>query len=205
MARVKEIQDKEKAPKVDRGAAKRFVRSALWQQAQKKKKLGNDDEEGQESTSSILCSGSCCVVVVASVWLGVVDVTGEGVNDCGPRFPPNCSVTALLCVLRLCAAPVGCTLMMPLCVVFLSQVCVALVYCISVVWLMVFHSVLSSCLCVALVFCFPFPKLSLEPADGVLMPTLCFAVEAFLNFLCASEPCISYASFHSFCMLRASS
>ena len=33
MTRVKEIQEKEKAPKIDQGAAKRFVRSALWQQA----------------------------------------------------------------------------------------------------------------------------------------------------------------------------
>lgn len=35
MNRVKEIQDKEKAPKLDVSASKRFVRSALWQAAQK--------------------------------------------------------------------------------------------------------------------------------------------------------------------------
>ena len=33
MARVKEIEDKAKAPKIDRPAVKRFVRNALWQQA----------------------------------------------------------------------------------------------------------------------------------------------------------------------------
>ncbi|RUS83640.1 hypothetical protein EGW08_008608 [Elysia chlorotica] len=36
MARVKEIEDKKKAPKLDKSASKRFVRSALWQAAQKK-------------------------------------------------------------------------------------------------------------------------------------------------------------------------
>ena len=36
MDRVKEIQDKEKAPKVNVNAAKRFVRNALWEKAHKK-------------------------------------------------------------------------------------------------------------------------------------------------------------------------
>ncbi|CAL1528406.1 unnamed protein product [Lymnaea stagnalis] len=36
MQRVKEIEDKKKAPKLDKEGAKRFVRSALWQAAQKK-------------------------------------------------------------------------------------------------------------------------------------------------------------------------
>jgi hypothetical protein len=31
MNRVKDIQDKANAPKVDKGAAKRFVKSSLWQ------------------------------------------------------------------------------------------------------------------------------------------------------------------------------
>ena len=35
MGRLKEIQDKEKAPKLDQGVAKRIVRHALWEQAQK--------------------------------------------------------------------------------------------------------------------------------------------------------------------------
>ncbi|ESO96465.1 hypothetical protein LOTGIDRAFT_203791 [Lottia gigantea] len=35
MARVKEIQDKALAPKLDKPAAKRFVKSALWQAAVK--------------------------------------------------------------------------------------------------------------------------------------------------------------------------
>ena len=35
MGRVKEIEDRAKAPKIDKGAAKRFVRNALWQQAHK--------------------------------------------------------------------------------------------------------------------------------------------------------------------------
>ena len=38
MTRVKEIEDKKKAPKLDKSASKRFVRSALWQAAQKKGK-----------------------------------------------------------------------------------------------------------------------------------------------------------------------
>ena len=36
MGRVKEIEDKEKAPKLDKEASKRFIRSALWLEAQKK-------------------------------------------------------------------------------------------------------------------------------------------------------------------------
>ena len=36
MNRVKEVEEKQKAPKLNKDAAKRFVRSALWQQAQQK-------------------------------------------------------------------------------------------------------------------------------------------------------------------------
>ncbi|VDH98015.1 Hypothetical predicted protein [Mytilus galloprovincialis] len=35
MNRVKDIQDKAKAPKLDKGAAKRFVKSSLWEAAKK--------------------------------------------------------------------------------------------------------------------------------------------------------------------------
>jgi len=35
MSRVKEIQDKQLAPRLDVGASKRFVRNALWDTAQK--------------------------------------------------------------------------------------------------------------------------------------------------------------------------
>ena len=35
MGRVKEIQDKELAPRIDVSASKRFVRNALWDAAQK--------------------------------------------------------------------------------------------------------------------------------------------------------------------------
>ena len=38
MNRVKEIQEKQNAPKIDKAASKRFVRSALWQMAHKKAK-----------------------------------------------------------------------------------------------------------------------------------------------------------------------
>ncbi|ELU03495.1 hypothetical protein CAPTEDRAFT_102365 [Capitella teleta] len=44
MKRVKDITDKEKAPKLDKDASKRFVRSALWQEAQKKKKNKKNGE-----------------------------------------------------------------------------------------------------------------------------------------------------------------
>lgn len=46
MNRVKEIQDKAKAPKVNAGAAKRMVKSALWQAAQKKV-----EQQGRGETS----------------------------------------------------------------------------------------------------------------------------------------------------------
>jgi len=38
MARVKEIEDKAKMARLDQSAAKRFIKSALWQQAQQKSK-----------------------------------------------------------------------------------------------------------------------------------------------------------------------
>ena len=49
MGRVKEIQDKEKAPKLNQSAAKRFVRNALWEQAHKK---ATDDQPKDLTPSS---------------------------------------------------------------------------------------------------------------------------------------------------------
>merc|ERR1712142_1066395 len=52
MNRVKEVEEKQKAPKINKDAAKRFVRNALWQQAQQKThktELGGGG--GGESTS----------------------------------------------------------------------------------------------------------------------------------------------------------
>ncbi|XP_052769379.1 nuclear nucleic acid-binding protein C1D-like [Mya arenaria] len=46
MNRVKEVQDKEKAPKLNVMASKRFIKSALWQAAQKQ-----DNEQDQETGS----------------------------------------------------------------------------------------------------------------------------------------------------------
>lgn len=43
MGRVKEIQDKVNAPKLDKNASKRFVKSALWQAAQNKVKGNRND------------------------------------------------------------------------------------------------------------------------------------------------------------------
>lgn len=40
MARVKEIEDKKKAPKLNKAVSKRFVRSALWKAAQSKTEKG---------------------------------------------------------------------------------------------------------------------------------------------------------------------
>ncbi|XP_067680523.1 nuclear nucleic acid-binding protein C1D-like [Haliotis asinina] len=52
MNRVKEIQDKAKAPKVNSGAAKRMVKSALWQAAQKKVHPRGRDEAGPSQSHS---------------------------------------------------------------------------------------------------------------------------------------------------------
>ncbi|KAL4238979.1 DNA-binding protein c1d [Mactra antiquata] len=51
MNRVKEIQDKEKAPKLDVQASKRFVKSALWQSAQKQDNEKADRDEAEDSSS----------------------------------------------------------------------------------------------------------------------------------------------------------
>ena len=44
MNRVKDIQDKAKAAKVDKSAAKRFIKHALWQQAKGKQKPEEKDQ-----------------------------------------------------------------------------------------------------------------------------------------------------------------
>ncbi len=57
--RVKEIQDKKKAPKLDKAATKRFVRSALWQKAHQKAKEGGASQgeyfppESQNNRTSV--------------------------------------------------------------------------------------------------------------------------------------------------------
>ena len=51
MNRVKEVEEKQKAPKINKDAAKRFVRSALWQQAQQKTHKTELGGGGGESTS----------------------------------------------------------------------------------------------------------------------------------------------------------
>jgi len=49
MTRMKELEDRQKAPKINKDAAKRFVRSALWQQAQQK--THKTELSGGESSS----------------------------------------------------------------------------------------------------------------------------------------------------------
>ncbi len=44
MNRVKDIQEKANAPRIDKEASKRFVRSALWQMAKKKAKQTSSNE-----------------------------------------------------------------------------------------------------------------------------------------------------------------
>ena len=54
MNRVKEVEEKQKAPKINKDAAKRFVRSALWQQAQQKThktEVGGGGEEESEPSA----------------------------------------------------------------------------------------------------------------------------------------------------------
>ena len=43
MKRLQEVQDKEKAPKLNKDASKRFIRSALWQQAHKEAEQPDDE------------------------------------------------------------------------------------------------------------------------------------------------------------------
>lgn len=52
MNRVKEIQDKEKAPKLDVSASKRFVKSALWQAAQSKTEPDEKETTGSSGKYS---------------------------------------------------------------------------------------------------------------------------------------------------------
>ncbi|CAI9729751.1 Hypothetical predicted protein [Octopus vulgaris] len=48
MNRVKEIEDKAKAPRLNSDAAKRFVRNALWQSAHKKSQPGSSKAEADQ-------------------------------------------------------------------------------------------------------------------------------------------------------------
>ncbi|KAK6180986.1 hypothetical protein SNE40_008939 [Patella caerulea] len=52
MSRVKEIQDKAKAPKLDKEASKRFVKSALWQAALKKALPEQEKQIGTKASTS---------------------------------------------------------------------------------------------------------------------------------------------------------
>ena len=52
MNRVKEIEAKLKAPKINKDAAKRFIRSALWQQAQQKTHITEVDKTGESSSAA---------------------------------------------------------------------------------------------------------------------------------------------------------
>ncbi|KAK2177884.1 hypothetical protein NP493_574g01040 [Ridgeia piscesae] len=50
MKRLQEVQDKEKAPKLNKDASKRFIRSALWQQAHKEAEQPDDEAQTQTLT-----------------------------------------------------------------------------------------------------------------------------------------------------------
>jgi len=58
MNRVKDVEAKQKAPKLNKDAAKRFVRSALWQQAQQKTHKTEVGKGGESSTAEAAPSGS---------------------------------------------------------------------------------------------------------------------------------------------------
>lgn len=47
MGRVKEVTDLQNAPRLDKEASKRFVRSALWQTAQKKSQPSENADTGR--------------------------------------------------------------------------------------------------------------------------------------------------------------
>ncbi|XP_053394272.1 nuclear nucleic acid-binding protein C1D-like [Mercenaria mercenaria] len=57
MNRVKEIQDKEKAPKLDVSASKRFVKSALWQAAQKQSKQSGSSKDTNAEEKYLIRKG----------------------------------------------------------------------------------------------------------------------------------------------------
>lgn len=58
MLRVREAEDKAKAPKLDKDASKRFVRNALWQQAHKR---GATDSSPATEGGGVYCilSNAC--------------------------------------------------------------------------------------------------------------------------------------------------
>ncbi|KAI0215361.1 Nuclear nucleic acid-binding protein C1D [Lamellibrachia satsuma] len=52
MKRLQEVADKEKAPRINKDASKRFIRSALWQQAHKEAQKQSGDEAETTSKST---------------------------------------------------------------------------------------------------------------------------------------------------------
>lgn len=56
MDRAKNIQDAAKAPKIDKAASKRFVKSALWKAAQKK--TSEADSSGEATPNSTGAEGT---------------------------------------------------------------------------------------------------------------------------------------------------
>lgn len=61
MVRLQEVQDKEKAPKLNKDASKRFIRSALWEQAHKDAQNQSDDE-GTLTFCTVSCAYLCNAV-----------------------------------------------------------------------------------------------------------------------------------------------
>lgn len=55
MDRAKNIQDLAKAPKIDKAASKRFVKSALWKAAQKQ--ASEADKQGETTPSTDTAKG----------------------------------------------------------------------------------------------------------------------------------------------------
>jgi len=52
MLKVREVEDKAKAPKLDKDASKRFMRNALWQQAHKASAADSADASGSSASAA---------------------------------------------------------------------------------------------------------------------------------------------------------
>ncbi|XP_060579171.1 nuclear nucleic acid-binding protein C1D-like, partial [Ruditapes philippinarum] len=66
MNRVKEIQDKEKAPKIDVSASKRMVKSALWQAAQNQQQTAESSKDNSTDDQYVIRKGKR--MVKSALW-----------------------------------------------------------------------------------------------------------------------------------------
>lgn len=74
MNRVKEAQESLNAPKIDKAAAKRFIKSALWQKAKQQQENSSQSEvQPSSSSGSVPSTFKYCIFLYFCFFMYAVD------------------------------------------------------------------------------------------------------------------------------------